>query len=367
MRPRPGGACAAGGAVHARPRNTRHPNLKSTAMLTERQELVLRKVVEDYLEGGSPVGSKALSAEVQWGPSTIRHELASLEELGLLAHPHTSAGRVPTEAGYRYFVDRLLPEDDHGPSLSLSLVRRELDEAMRVTTETLSQVNNLLAIVTAPPLETSTIRHVEVLPLQPQVLMVVIITSTGGVTKRLFTFSRPVDPGLADWAASYFNERLVGLGLGARMLQGRLHDPSLPSTELAFLNALAPVFTELEAGLQDTLYVEGTARLLRGERFSDVSDLNSLMDMLERRVALLGILRVALSERDVLVRIGAENDSPALRSVALVTAGYGLPQRRLGAVSVIGPLRMDYARAIRSVRDAASQLSSFIADVYDER
>jgi heat-inducible transcriptional repressor len=336
-------------------------------VLTQRQELVLRKVVEEYLEAGSPVGSKSLSADVEWGPSTIRHELASLEVLGLLAHPHTSAGRVPTEAGYRYFVDRLLPAEETGPRLSLSLVRRELDEAMRVTTETLSQVTNLLAIVTAPPIETSTIRHVEVLALQPQVLMVVVITSTGGVTKRLFTLSRPVDPGIADWAASYFNERLVGLGLGARMLHQRLHDPSLSSTESEFLDALAPVFTDLEEASQETLYVEGTSRLLRVERFSDVSELNSLMDMLERRVTLLGVLRTALAGRGVLVRIGTENDAPALRSVALVAAAYGLPQRRLGAVSVIGPLRMDYGRAIRSVREAASQLSSFIADVYDER
>src|SRR5437764_7327090 len=169
---------------------------------TQRQELVLRKVVEDYLEAGTPVGSKALAENVRWGPSTIRNELASLEELGLLAHPHTSAGRVPTEAGYRYFVDQLLRREppEHAPRLSLSLVRREVDEAMRVTTETLSQVTNLLAIVTAPPIETSTIRHVEVLLLQPQVLTVVVITSTGSVAKRLFTFHQPVDPGLADWA-----------------------------------------------------------------------------------------------------------------------------------------------------------------------
>ena len=124
-------------------------------MLTERQEHVLRRLVEVYLDDGAPVGSKALSTTFEWGPSTIRHELANLEELGLLAHPHTSAGRVPTEAGYRYFVDRLLPEPSTtgpGMSLSLSLVRHELDEAMRVTTETLSQVTNLLAIVSAPPL-----------------------------------------------------------------------------------------------------------------------------------------------------------------------------------------------------------------------
>ena len=335
-------------------------------MLTSRQELVLRKVVEEYLEGGVPVGSKVLSVDVQWGPSTIRNELASLEDLGLLAHPHTSAGRIPTEAGYRYFVDRLLPAQDMRPRLSLSLVRRELDEAMRVTTETLSQITNLLAIVTAPPIETSTIRHVEVLLLQPQVLMVVVITSTGGVTKRLFTFARPVDSGLADWAASYLNERLVGLGLGARILHKRLHDPSLSRSESDFLDALSPVFTDLEDGAHD-LYVEGTSRLLRDDRFGEVSELNSLMDMLERRVTLLGVLQAALNERDVLVRIGAESGVPGLRSLVLVAAGYGLPQRRLGTVSVIGPLRMDYGYAITAVKDAAAQLSSFIAEVYDER
>jgi heat-inducible transcriptional repressor len=338
-------------------------------MLTVRQELVLRKVVDEYLAGGVPVGSKLLAEAVEWGPSTIRGELASLEELGLLAHPHTSAGRVPTEAGYRYFVDQLLAggTEQAPPRMPLSLVRREVDEAMRVTTETLSQVTNLLAVVTAPPIETSTIRHVEVLLLQPQVLMVVVITSTGGVSKRLFTFREPVDPGLADWAASYVNERVVGLGLGARMLHQRLHDPSLGSGELEFLDALAPVFTDLEEVSQESLFVEGASRLLRDDRFGDVSELNSLMDMLERRVALLGVLRVALNERDVIVRIGTENDTPALRSVALVAAGYGLPQRRLGSVSVIGPLRMDYGRAISSVRDAAAQLSSFVAEVYDER
>jgi heat-inducible transcriptional repressor len=343
----------------------RRPTIKS--VLSDRQELVLRAVVEGYLAAGAPVGSKALAEGFEWGPSTIRNELANLEELGLLAHPHTSAGRIPTEAGYRYFVDRLLPAEDDGPRLSLSLVQRELDEAMRVTSETLSQVTNLLAIVTAPPIETSTIRHVEVLVLQPQVLMVVVITSTGGVTKRLFTFPKPVDAGLADWAACYFNERLVGLGLGARMLHQRLHDPSLAKPEAEFLEALSPVFTELEESGQHTLYVEGTARLLSPTRFADVSELNALMEMLERRVTMLGVLRSALSERDVLVRIGTENDAPALRSLALVAASYGLPQRSLGAVSVIGPLRMDYGRAIRSVRDAAHQLSRYIADVYDER
>ena len=159
----------------------------------------------------------------------------------------------------------------------------------------------------------------------------------------------------------------MGLGLGARMLHQRLHDPSLSPTELAFLEALSPVFTELEESAEATLYVEGAARLLSGERLADITELNALIEMLERRVTLLGVLRSALGERDVLVRIGTENSAPALRSLALVAASYGLPQRSLGAVSVIGPLRMDYGRAISAVREASHQLSSYIADVYDER
>lgn len=337
-------------------------------MLTARQELLLGKVIDGFNATGQPVGSKALSADpdVEYGPSTIRNELAVLEERGLLAHPHTSAGRVPTDAGYRYFVDKLLPSRQEGRAeLHLSLVRREVDEAMRVTTETLSQVTNLLAIVSAPPIATTTLRHVEVLPLQPQVLMVVIITSTGGVSKRVFTFDRPVDPGLADWAASYLNEELVGMSIGSRMLQAKLHDPRLRATERAFIAQLAPAFTELVITAENTLYVDGAARLLSEHRFQDVSQLNELLDALERRVSLLGVLSQALDERDIYVRIGGENEMPALRSLSLVAGNYGLPQRNLGTVSVIGPLRMDYARAIMTVREAALQLSRFVEEIYE--
>jgi heat-inducible transcriptional repressor len=339
------------------------------AMPSIRQQLILRRVVEGYMATGAPVGSKALAvdADLGVGSSTIRNELALLEEQGLLSHPHTSAGRVPTDSGYRYFVDQLLREEpDSDQPLSLQLMRREVDEAMRTTTETLSQVTDLVAIVTAPPVHTATIRHVEVLVLQPQVLMVVVITSTGGVSKRIFTFDSPVDPGLAEWAASYLNERLVGLGLGARMLHARLHDPSLPGTERDFLEVLAPAFGKLAETAEQTLYVDGAARLVDEHRWEDLSELNALLDMLERRVTLLGVLREVLSSRDVFVRIGRENEAPALRSLAVVAASYGLPQRSLGAVSVIGPMRMDYPRAIASVRSAAQALSRFVEDVYED-
>jgi heat-inducible transcriptional repressor len=318
-------------------------------VLTPRQELLLSKVVDGFNATGQPVGSKALAADpdVSYGPSTIRNELAVLEERGLLAHPHTSAGRIPTDAGYRYFVDRLLPAKREGKGeLQLALVRREVDEAMRVTTETLSQVTNLLAIVSAPP-------------------MVVVITSTGGVSKRVFTFDRAIDPGLADWAASYLNESLAGMSVGARMIGARLNDPGLAASERAFVAQLAPAFTELAEIAENTLYVDGAARLLSEHRFQDVSQLNELLEALERRVSLLGVLSQALDERDIYVRIGGENEMPALRSLSLVAGNYGLPQRNLGTVSVIGPTRMDYARAIMTVREAALQLSRFVEDIYE--
>jgi heat-inducible transcriptional repressor len=336
-------------------------------VLTPRQALLLSKVVDGFAQTGLPVASKKLAADpaITAGPSTVRNELAVLEEQGLLAHPHTSAGRVPTDAGYRYYVDQLLPAAPaRAEAMRLELVRREVDEAMRVTTETLSQVTNLLAIVSAPPIGTTTIRHIEVLALQPQVLMVVVITSTGGVSKKVYTFDRPVDPGLAGWAGSYLNEQLVGMGLGARMLHSKLADPSLRATERAFVQELAPVFTELAETAEDTLYVDGAHRLVSEYRFQDVSQLNALMEMLERRVSILGVLTEALDSRDAYVRIGGENSEPALRSLSLVAANYGLPQRNLGTVSVIGPTRMDYATAIRSVRDAAHQLSRFVEELY---
>lgn len=332
----------------------------------------MRLVVEAHLESGQPVGSKSLAsrADVEWGPSTVRAELATLEEGGLLAHPHTSAGRLPTEDGYRLYAGSLLarterPPPRRGPALELSQMRREVDRAMRATTAALAQMTDLLALVTAPPLHTTTIHLVEVLRLQPQVVMVVVITSTGGVTKRVFAFERPVDPGLVEWAGTYLNERLAGMGLGARMLSGRLSDPELGPTEAGFLAEIAGALTELEQTAEDTLYVDGAARLFSEQRFQELPQIDALTRALERRATLLAMLRSALGERSVYLRIGAENPEPELRSVSLVAANYGLGYRNLGSVGVVGPLRMDYATAIAAVRDAAGELSRFVETVYE--
>ena len=337
--------------------------------LTPRQTFLLRKVVEAHRDLDQPIGSKWIAEQddVPWGPSTVRGELAKLEEVGLLEHPHTSAGRVPTDRGYRVYVDELMSEGSLPvlrKRLELSTMRREVDEAMRTTSEQLSQVTNLLALVTAPPIETATIRRVEVLLLQPQVAMVVIITSTGGVTKRVISYEAPVDSGLVEWASSYLNEALGGLDVGSRTLQSRLQVEG--RAEQAFLRTLAPAFTELEDTAESTLFMEGAARLLSEHRMQELEQIGAIMQVLEHRRALLGVLRESLTEPNVYLRIGSENAAPELRSMSMVAANYGLARRNLGAVSVIGPLRMDYPGAIIAVRQAASELSRFVAEVYDE-
>lgn len=338
--------------------------------INERQRFLLEKVIEAHVALGQPVGSKWLSeqSDVPWGPSTVRAELARLEEVGLLRHPHTSAGREPTDRGYREYVDQMLERGSLPAApqpLQLEVSRREVDEAMRAATEQLSQVTNLLAIVTAPPINTSTIKHIELLALQPQLAMIVVITSTGGVTKRLIPSERPLDPGLIDWARSYLNEELGGMNVGARMINSKLSDPSLPAPERTFLMQLLPTFTELEERAGDNLYVDGAARLLSEDRIPELAQLGDLMLMLEHRVALLSILQRALEEPRMFLRIGQENEQNELKSVSIVASGYGFGTRSLGAVSVIGPVRMDYGRAIASVRAAAAELSRVVGELYE--
>ena len=343
-------------------------------MLSERQQAILGALVEDYVRGGRPVGSRALASDhgVQWSPSTIRAELATLEDHGFLTHPHTSAGRIPTDAGYRFYVEQLLKRSKSLPApgqgeMRLSQMRREVESAIRETTAELSRVTDLVALVSAPPLNTATIHRVEVLLLQPRRVMVVVIASNGVVSKRVFTFAADVDPGIVEWAASYLNERLVGLALGARVAVSRLADPELGLSERSFLHEISSAFTSIEdSAAEETLYVDGASHLLSEQRSDDLPHAEELMEALERRVNLLSTLRSALEERSVFVWIGNENPQPELRSVSVVGANYGLGYRNLGAVGVIGPVRMDYATAIASVREAAGELSRFFEIVYDE-
>ncbi len=338
--------------------------------LTQRQAEILRLVVEEYVATGVPVGSKNLVERSALGvaSSTVRTELAELEALGLLTHPHTSAGRVPTERGYRYYADRLLERLEPRPAsfpLDLGDPRSELEAALQSTTDMLSQVTRLLALVSAPAIETATVRRVEVLLLQPQVVMAVLITSAGSVTKRLFSFDAPVDAGLVEWAGVYLNEQLSGVRLGSRALRQRLEDPALSSVERTFIDVIRTALTQPVAEEQ-RVFVGGAAGLLDDVSVAEMRAYRGLLELVEQRRALLDLVADVLDSGRPFVRVGDELGNPALQEVSLVGATYGIAHRTLGAVSLFGPLRMDYEKAIRSVRSAASELSRFSEGVFDE-
>jgi len=339
-------------------------------LLSTRQRDILRRLVAEYVASGTPVGSKTLveRAALDVSSSTVRGELAELERLGLLTHPHTSAGRIPTEDGYRAYVADLIEHEGTRPdSLPLPLgdARAEIEGALQATTEILAQLTHLLALVSAPPLEAASVRHVEVIVLQPSVVMVVVITSAGGVTTFRYVFDRPVDPGLAQWAADYLNEQLTGERLGPRTLRRVFDQPSVGPAERVFLQAVRGAFEEA-ADEDRRLFVGGAAALLDDVRVEEIHAYRSLLEALEQRAALLDILAERFDPRRPFARVGGELEQGGLRDVALVGASYGLRHQTLGTVSLLGPLRMDYELAIRTVRAAAHELSRFVEDVYAE-
>jgi heat-inducible transcriptional repressor len=339
------------------------------SQITARKRDILRQVVEAYVSTGEPVGSKKVveRSGLPVSPSTVRNELAELESLGLLTHPHTSAGRIPTEAGYRFYAEELLERQESRPApfpLDLMSMRSEVEAALQTTTEMLSSVTRLLALVSAPALQRAVVRHVEVLLLQPAVVMVVTITSTGAVAKKLFTFEQPVDSGLAAWANEYLNERLAGVALGTHLLRKRIDDAGLDAREQAFVDALRPAFVELASPIAQALYVGGAASLLDDVRADELDACRRLLSVLEKRAAVLELMTDSFDVRRPYVRIGL--DHPGLHEVSLVGATYGLPTRTLGSIGLFGPVRMDYDKAVRTVRAAAFELSRLVGAAYEE-
>jgi heat-inducible transcriptional repressor len=343
----------------------------ASVQLSPRKREILRRVVEEYVASGQPVGSRALveRSDLRVSPSTVRHELAELESLGLLTHPHTSAGRIPTESGYRLYAEELVETMEGRPGalgVDLGPMRDEIENALRTTSDSLSRATRLLALVSAPSLDTASIRHVEVIALQPTSVMVVVITSTGGVTKRSFRLEEPVDRGLLAWAAEYLNDQLVGRRLGSSAVRRALAASDLAPREREFLQLIAPAV--LDAGSDDAqqVFVGGSVGLLEEVRAEELEAVMRLLELLERRAAVLELVSDALEPRRPVVHVGPEVGGGQLHNVSLVGAMYGIRSTPLGAVGLVGPLRMDYEKAIRTVRAAAFELSRFVEDVYEE-
>lgn len=338
-------------------------------MSEDRRIAVLRAIVEDYVHTREPVGSKALVERHNLGvsPATIRNDMAALEEEGFIAQPHTSAGRVPTDKGYRLFVDRL-----HGIKPLSPAERRaiqtlldgaiDLDDVVDRTVRLLAQLTRQVAVVQYPSLSRLTVRHIELVPLGGHRLLLVLITDTGRVEQRVVEVAfDPTDLLLGELRAK-LNAAAVGRGLPA--VAGAV--AALPET---FPPADAPLVRTVLEALEDSLAVEreerivlaGTANLARsGPDFG--RSISPVLEALDEQVVLLRLLTEMADETgDVGVRIGRETAYEGLAETAVVASGYGSRGEVVARLGVLGPTRMDYPTTIAAVRAVARYVSRILA------
>jgi heat-inducible transcriptional repressor len=335
----------------------------------DRKLEVLRAIVEDYISTNEPVGSKGLVDRHNLGvsPATIRNDMAALEEDGLIVAPHTSAGRVPTDAGYRMFVDRMtslkpLSGAERRAIETFLDGAVDLDDVLHRAVRTLAQITRNVAVVQYPSLSRSKVRHVEIVPLSPVRLMLVLITDTGRVQQRGVELAEPVaENDVADLRAT-LNAQLRDRYLAeAPQIVSDLPTGVAPALR-GLLAALTSVLLETLVEQQnDRIVLGGTAHLT--EYSLDFPAIGPVLEALEEQVVLLRLLDQSVTTSQVSVRIGLENTHEGLHAASVVTTGYVVRGAAMGAVGVLGPRRMDYAHTMARV----AAVARYIGDVLDDR
>ncbi|HYP24841.1 MAG TPA: heat-inducible transcriptional repressor HrcA [Actinomycetota bacterium] len=341
-----------------------------TERLTDRRALILRAIVSHYVGTGEPVGSKVLVERYRLGvsPATVRNEMAALEDAGYIYQPHTSAGRIPTDAGYRYFVDEM-PEGARLPAAEAHRIRQffveprwELEEALRQTAALLSSLTNHAAVVFAPALDRSLIRHVELVELPGGRAMLIAVTDTGRVENHVVMLPEDVGEGDLLAASEGMATLLNGVALEDAAVTVRERSGDLPHHLGPMLRLAADAFdSPAEVKAHERFFLEGASNIVDETKFSDLESVRKVISALEHRRLLLEVLADAFSLGGVSVRIGAENPATEMRLCSIVTASYGTGESALGSLGIVGPTRMDYRRTIAAVHEVSSHLGQMLA------
>jgi heat-inducible transcriptional repressor len=334
----------------------------------DRKLQVLRAIVEDFIATNEPVGSKALTDRHNLGvsPATIRNDMAALEEDGLIAQPHTSAGRIPTDAGYRLFVDQLtelkpLTAPERRAIQTFLDGAVDLDDVLHRAVRTLAQLTRNVAVVQYPSLSRSRVRHLELVSLTSSKLMLVLITDTGRVEQRVVDLPAAVSDEAVFDLRSTLNSRLRDRLLAEAPdiigdLPGRVA-PELLGLFATLTSVLLEVLVEQHS---DRVVLGGTANLT--EHSLDFPAIRPVLEALEEQVVLLRLLDQSEATSQIMVRIGNENEHEGLISTSVVTSGYGIRGSALGAVGVLGPRRMDYAHTMARVAAVARYVGELLAE-----
>ena len=337
-------------------------------VLSERQEFLLGLIVREYVESAQPIGSKFLMEKfkLDFSSATIRNEMVALTESGYLRQPHTSAGRVPTEEGYRYFVQRLLGETDLPTDEKRTIshqffqARRDIDQWMRLAASILAQHSSAASLVTAPSVAQVLFRHVELIAIQNRQALMVLVLQNGEVEQQYLTLEEPLSqPELAS-VASTINSRLAGSSVNAaeRLIA------DMPAEVRRIAMKTIELMRHTDFSPSDAVVHDGLANVMRAPEFADQSLATRALRILEERNLLSDFLgRMLRSEiGGVHVVIGGEGDWEDLRDCALVISRYGAQGVATGAVGVIGPTRMAYGRTISAVRYVSSVMSDLVSD-----
>ncbi|MEU4563716.1 heat-inducible transcriptional repressor HrcA [Actinoplanes sp. NPDC023936] len=336
--------------------------------LDDRKLEVLRAIVQDYVETREPVGSKALVERHQLGvsPATVRNDMAVLEEEGYIRQPHTSAGRVPTDAGYRLFVDRLTRIKPLSPAERRAIERFmvgvvDLDDVVHRTVRLLAQLTRQVAVVQYPSLSRSAVRHLELVPISTTRLTLVMITDTGRVEQRLVEMPGPVPPDDVWEMRRRVNEKLAGQKLAdTPLLVQKLVDETAPDRRPTMACLASVLLETLVERSEERLALAGTANLTRGGVLDFQGTLRPVLEALEEEVILLKLIG-DLEPSTTRVRIGDENEIDNLRSASVVSSGYGPGATIVGGLGVLGPTRMDYPGTIATVRAVARYVGDLLA------
>jgi heat-inducible transcriptional repressor len=334
----------------------------------DRRLAVLRAIVEDYVATREPVGSKALVERHRLGvsPATVRNDMAALEEEGLIAQPHTSAGRIPTDKGYRFFVDRLTQIKPMSPAEKRAIATflegaHDLDDVIQRSVRLLAQLTQQVAIVQYPTLARSTVRHVELVALTPTRLLAVLILSTGRVEQRVVE----VREELAEETIADLRGRLLRAALGRTIndaATGLADLPDqVPAEERGPVAMIAATLVEAMSNerYDERVVVGGTANLARfGDGFE--TSIRPLLEALEEHVVLLKLLGESTSPSSVTVRIGHEGPYQELATTSVVATGYGPGDEAVGSLGIVGPTRMDYPGSMAAVRAVARYVSTIL-------
>ena len=341
-------------------------------MLNDRRRRVLKALVEEYISSATPVGSKTLVARYELGcsPATVRNELSILEETGYVTQPHVSAGRIPTDTGYRNFVDELLEREAGDVDRDIAATHlhfaAEVDDLMRETSAALTRLTSCLAVTVAPSVTTARVKRIDLLSMASRRALVVLITESGQVVNRSIELADNTPPERLSEIERALDAALVGKRASEiRPVREALEAAEAPragdesATDGVVTRVVDEILDALDEADRDRLYHVGVPALLAQPEFHDAERARPLIEFLEDGIAMLEALSDVLGHRGLVVRIGHENRRAELGNVSLVATNYGTGSAD-GVVGVIGPTRMDYNRAITAVRSMADGLEDVL-------